>query len=382
MESDVQDSYGDLRENVREFCRKEVIPVASKVDLEDSFPLDLFRKMGKMGYLGITIPEEYEGAGMDYTAQGIIQEELGYASASIALSYGAHSNLCLDSLYRNGSDHVKEKYVPKLCSGEWIGSLCLTEPSSGSDALAMKTSARREGDHFILNGSKTLITNAPYADLMLTYARTGGDYTAFAVLAEDDGVRRGKSFKKLGMKGSPTGELFFQDVKIPEERIIGRENGAKDVILSGLNVERAILAMLFLGLSRRALELALSYSLERRQGGIPIADYELIQEKISYMYTRIEASRLLCTRALQRVQRDRFNVSDSASAILYAAEVAEYAAREALQIYGGYGYISGSEVERLLRDAVLGQIGAGTTEIRKRIVARAVTKMFREGWRP
>lgn len=382
MESHVPDAYSDLRDNIREFCMKEVIPVAAKIDTDDSFPVDLFRKMGKMGYLGVTVPEEYGGSGMDYIAQGIIQEELGYASASLALSYGAHSNLCLDSLYRNGSEFMREEYVPKLCSGEWIGSLCLTEPSSGSDAFAMKTSARREGDSFILNGSKTLITNAPYADLMLTYARTDADFTAFSVLASDKGVRKGSSFKKLGMKGSPTGEIFFEDVFLPGERIVGKENDGKNVILSGLNVERAILAMLFVGLSRRALELSLSYSQERKQGGFPIADYELIQEKLSYMYTRIEAARLLCQRALERVQNNRFNVADSASAILYAAEVAEFAAREAVQIHGGYGYTSGSEVERLLRDSILGQIGAGTTEIRKKIVARAVSKMFREGWRP
>ncbi len=378
-----QDTYDAIRESVREFCRKEVLPVSSKIDREDWFPEKLFREMGKMGYLGLTIPEKYGGSGLGLKAQAIVQEEIGYASASLALSFGAHSNLCLDSVYRNGSDFIRENYVSRLASGEWIGSLCLTEPGSGSDALAMKTTAKRGDGGYIINGSKTLITNAPFANLFLVYAKTGeSTYTAFIVLESDKGLRRGNKFDKMGMRGSPTGELFFDDLFVPDERILGRVDGGRDIILSGLNSERAILAVLFVGISRRALELSIDYAAQRIQGGKPISDYEMIQEKLAYMYTKTEASKLLSYRAVDRVQEDKMNVIDSASSILYAAEVSEYVSREAIQIFGGYGYTRESEVERLLRDAILGQIGAGTTEIRKKIVSRALMKNFRDGWKP
>ncbi len=372
-----KETYNMIRDSAREFVSREVLPVASKIDLNDEFPIDIFRKMGNLGFLGVTIPEEYGGSGMDYRAQAIIQEELGYASASLALSYGAHSNLCLDNLYRNGSEFIRENYVPKLASGEWIGALGLTEPSSGSDALAMKTSAVENGDGFELNGSKTLITNAPYADIVLTYAKTGDNFSAFAVLASDSGFSRGKKFDKMGMRGSPTGEIFFDSLKIGNERVLGKLGSGKDIILSGLNSERVILTFIFTGISRRALELAVKYSTERKQSGQFLHQFEMIQEKLAYMYTRYQTSRLLAERALENLFSDHMDSLGPASAIMHASETSEYVSREAIQILGGIGYMRDSEVERLLRDAILGQIGAGTTEIRKHLIASSLVRKYK-----
>ncbi|AKA49383.1 isovaleryl-CoA dehydrogenase [uncultured archaeon] len=378
MSGEDSDTFSLLRQSVRQFIEKEVMPVSQKIDKEDYFPLDLFRKMGKMGFLGVTIPPEYGGSGMDYTAQAIIEEELGYASASLALSYGAHSNLCLDNLYRNGSEQQKEEYVPKLARGDWIGSLALTEPGSGSDALAMRTSAEIQNGTFVLNGSKTLITNAPYSDVFLTYARTGDSYSAFVVLSEDNGFSRGKKFDKMGMRGSPTGEIFFDNVKVPESRLVGNLNGGKDIILSGLNVERVILSFIFVGLARRALELSVKYATERKQSGNYLHEFEMIQDKLAVMYTKYQTSRLMADRALNGIKEDNMNVMDAAAAIYHVAESAEYIAREAVQIHGGIGYVREGEVERLLRDAILGQIGAGTTEIRKKLIAQGLVKKYKK----
>ena len=370
-----------IRESIRNFVQKEVTPIAKKIDREDYFPVDVFRKMGKMGFLGVTVPEQYGGTGLGYRAQAIIQEEIGYSSASLALSYGAHSNLCLDSVYRNGSEDIREKYVPKLCSGEWIGSLCLTEPESGSDALAMKTRAVKEEGGWSITGSKTLITNAPYADLLLVYARTGETLSAFVALASDKGLSRGKKFEKMGMRGSPTGELFFDSMFIPDNRVLGSEGGGKDIIMSGLNLERVILSFIFLGLSRRGIEQSIQYASQRKQGGKPIGEMELIQEKLAYMYARYESSKMLCQSALEKVEKDHMDVLNAASCILYTAEAAEFIARETIQIWGGMGYVSDSEVARLLRDAILGQIGAGTTEIRKKLVGHELIKQYRKNGR-
>ncbi len=369
--------YELFRSTAREFVLKEVMPLASRIDKEDEFPVDIFKKMGKLGFLGVTIPEEYGGSGMDYKAQAIIEEDLAYAAASLSLSYGAHSNLCLDNLYRNGSEYIRENYVPKLASGEWIGSLCLTEPGSGSDALAMKTSATTVGDKFVITGSKTLITNAPYSDIFLTYAKTGENHTAFAVLGNDSGVSRGVKFDKMGMRGSPTGEVFFDSVEIPKNRIVGEYGKGKDIILSGLNSERVILSFIFIGLARRALELSLKYATERKQSGKFLYQFEMIQEKLAYMYTKYETSKLLANKALTDLETDPMNSLSAAATIMHVAESAEYIAREAIQIYGGIGYVRNSEVERLLRDAILGQIGAGTTEIRKHLISSALVKNYK-----
>lgn len=378
MASVSEDDYGLLRETVREFVRREVMPISAKIDSEDFFPIEIFKKMGKMGFLGVTIPERYGGSDMGYRAQAIIEEELGYASASLALSYGAHSNLCLDNLYRNGTDCQRETFVPKLASGEYIGSLCLTEPQSGSDALNMRTNSEFIGDSYIINGSKTFITNAPYADFFLVYSRYGELYNAYCILSGDKGFGRGRKFDKMGMRGSPTGEIFFDSVKVKKDRLIGKEGQGKEIILSGLNSERVILSFIFIGVARRALELALQYSTTRMQSGKYISEFQMIQEKLAYMYTRLRTSRLLSEESLRLLSEDPMDSVSAASAILHATESAEYIAREALQIYGGYGYIRDNEPERLLRDAILGQIGAGTTEIRKKLIAIGVIKRFKE----
>lgn len=367
-----------IRDTARQFTLKELIPVAKKIDEEDWFPVDLFRRLGALGFLGITIPEAYGGSGLSYEAQAVIQEELGYGSASFALTYGAHSNLVVDSIFRNGSEDLRKKYLPKLISGEWLGCLCLTEPGSGSDALAMKTRATKKDGKYYLSGSKTLITNAPFADVMLVYARTEDEYTAFIVESSDKGVSKGKKFDKMGMRGSPTGELLFENVELTEDRVLGNEGEGKEVILSGLNAERVILSFIFVGLERRAIELSLRYAIDRKQFNRSISDFEMIQEKIAYMYTKYQTTKLLCNRALEKISHDKMDVMDSAASIMHAAEASESIARDAIQIMGGTGYMRDSEVERLLRDAILGQIGAGTTEIRKKLISSAVVKYFRE----
>lgn len=381
MQSADSETLDLLRSSVRQFAEKEIIPIAQKMDKDDYFPVELFKKMGQQGFLGVTVPEEYGGSGMGYKAQAIIEEEIGYASASLALSYGAHSNLCLDSLYRNGSKQQREEYVPKLSSGEWIGSLGLTEPSSGSDALAMKSTAKIDGDSFILNGSKTLITNAPYSDLFLTYARTGEKHSAFVVLADDEGFSKGKKFDKMGMRGSPTGEIFFDSIRLPQSRLVGKVNGGTDIILSGLNVERVILSFIFVGLARRALELSVKYAAERKQSGQHLYEFEMIQEKLAVMYTKYQTSRLLAYRSLEGIAKDNMDALNAATAIYHVSESAEYISREAVQILGGIGYVREGEVERLLRDAILGQIGAGTTEIRKKLIALGLVKNYKRDGR-
>ncbi len=379
MTDHTEEENSILRDTVREFMKREVEPISSKMDSQDYFPVEVFKKMGKMGFLGVTIPEEYGGSSLGYEAQAMIEEEIGYYSASLALSYGAHSNLCLDNLYRNGSEYVREKYVPKLASGEFIGSLALTEPESGSDALNMKTTSTENRDGFSITGSKTFITNAPVADLFLVYSRFGESYNAYCVLSEDRGFSRGKKFDKMGMRGSPTGEIYFDSVQIPQERLIGKRGDGKRIILSGLNSERVILSFIFIGVARRALELALKYSTERKQSGKHLYEFQLIQEKLAYMYTRLRTSRLLAEDSLQLLKKDPLDSVSAASAILHSTESAEYIAREAIQIFGGYGYIKDNEPERLMRDAILGQIGAGTTEIRKRLVALGIVKQYKEG---
>ena len=374
----MEEEYDILRESVKSFSEKEIMPVSRKIDHDDYFPREIFKKMGSLGYLGITIPEEYGGSGSDYISQAIIEEEISYASGSLGLSYGAHSNLCLDNLYRNGSEYIRENYVPKLCSGDNIGSLGMTEPSSGSDALSMKTNAVKDGVNYVINGSKTFITNAPYADQFLTYARTGDNYTAFLILSDDEGFSRGKRFEKLGMRGSPTGEIYFNNIKLKSDRIVGGLNNGKRVLLSGLNMERAVLSFNAIGIARRALDLAVEYSIERNQFGKPIHEFELIQEKLAYMYTKFESSRLFALEALKRVNNDKMDALDAAAAILYASESSEYIAREALQIFGGYGYIKDFEIERVFRDSILLTIGAGTNEIRKKVISESLIKKYKK----
>lgn len=363
-----------IRDMVREFSKKNIEPIAEKVDKEEHFPLDVFREMGRLGILGLTVPEEYGGAGLDYLTQGIALEEISYYSASIGLSYGAHSNLVADNIYRNGNSEQREEFLPGLTSGQKIGSLCLTEPGAGSDALGgMRTLYKKMGDGYEINGSKTFITNAPVADLFLVYARNGESYSAF-LLKREEGVETPKKIKKMGMRGSPTGEVVFRNITVSEKRVLSGEGKGRNIILEGLNAERAVLAFGSLGIARRALDEAISYCDQREQFGKKIGEFELIQEKLAYMFAKLEACELLSYKAAMMVTEKITDPSYAAASIMLAAETATQIAKEAVQIFGGYGYTEEYPLERYLRDAILYEIGAGTTEIRKIVIAKALLK--------
>ncbi|MCW6158047.1 MAG: acyl-CoA dehydrogenase family protein [Thermoplasmatales archaeon] len=374
MDFKLPEETAAIRDLVREFSQRKIEPIAAKIDREDEFPVQIFREMGKLGMLGLTIAQEYGGAGLDYLTEGVALEEISYYSGSFGLSYGAHNNLVVDNIYRNANKEQKENYLPGLVSGERIGSLCLTEPGAGSDALGgMKTVYESKEEGYEINGSKTFITNAPLADVFLVYARNGKSYSAF-ILERSDGVETPKKIKKLGMRGSPTGEVVFRNVRVEKDRILKGEGHARSIIYNGLNAERAVLAFGPLGIARRALDEALSYSNQREQFGKRIGEFELIQEKLAYMFTRLEAARLLAYKAASLVGETISDPSYAAASIMMASETATQIAKEALQIFGGYGYTEDYPLERYLRDAILYEIGAGTTEIRKIVIAKALLK--------
>jgi len=379
MNFQLNEEHEMVRETVRKFARAELAPVCDRMDADDYFPEDLFRQLGSLGMLGITVPTEFDGSGLDYISQAICLEEISRVSPAFALSVGAHSNLCLDNLYRNGSKQLIDAYVPKLAKGEIIGCLGLTEPDSGSDSLSMKTVARRKGENYIISGSKTFITNAPIADVCLAYAKTApeaGDrgISAFVIDSGTEGFKRGKKFDKMGMRGSPTGELFFENCHVPSDHLVGEENKGSYIVMSGLSIERAVLASIALGIQEEMLEIAAKYAKRRKQFGTPISEFEMIQEKIAEMYVGIESSRLLIYKSLSALQKDRRSNKEAAAAILYSAEAATKSALDAIQILGGYGYMKEFRVEKFMRDAKLLEIGAGTTEIRKIIIAREVLR--------
>ncbi|MEM0127932.1 MAG: acyl-CoA dehydrogenase family protein [Thermoplasmatales archaeon] len=374
MDFSLPDETLSIVELAREFCKKNIEPISSKMDREAYFPLEKFREMGKLGLLGLTAPEEYGGAGMNYLTEGAVLEEISYFSASLGLSYGAHCNLVIDNILRNGSSAQKEKYVPSLVSGSKIGSLCLTEPGSGSDALgSMKTKYTFEGGRYKINGSKTFITNAPLADVFIVYARNFDRYSSF-ILERGDGVETPREIKKMGMRGSPTGEVVMNNIEVGAERLLRGEGEGKEVVYGGLNAERAVLAFGSLGIARRALDEAISYSNQREQFGRKIGEFELIQEKIAYMFTKLEAARLLAFKAALISEKRVTDPSYPAASIMFASETATQIAKDAVQIFGGYGYTEDYPLERYLRDAILYEIGAGTTEIRKIVIARSVLK--------
>ncbi len=367
-----------IKDMTRDFCCKEIDTVVSKIESDPSFTGEVLKKLGQLGLLGITVPVEYGGSGLDYLTFGVVVEELAYHSASIALSFGGHSNLVLDNICRNGANEQKEVFCKKLVSGEWIGSLCLTEPGAGSDAIgSMSTNYIKKDNKYVINGSKTFITNAPIADVFLVYARNGSGYSTF-ILKRDDGVVTSKPIDKMGMRGSPTGEVIIDGVEIGSDRILGEEGKGKQIIYGGLNSERATMAFLPLGIARRAMDEAIIYAKKRKQFGKPIADFELIQEKIAYMFTKLEAAKLLAYKAVIMSQSKLSDPAYAASSIMLASETAIQIARDAVQIFGGYGYTTDFPVERLLRDSVIGEIAAGTTEIRKIVIARAVTESYND----
>src|SRR5476649_2015654 len=369
-----------LRDQVQSFVAKEISPRAAQIDIDNLFPADLWRKFGDMGLLGITVAEEYGGAGLGYLAHVVIMEEISRGSASVALSYGAHSNLCVNQINRNGTHEQKTKYLPKLISGEHIGALAMSEPNAGSDVVSMKLRADKRGDHYVLNGSKTWITNGPDANTYVIYAKTDLEkgahgITAFIVQRDSKGFSRSNKFDKLGMRGSNTCELFFDDVEVPEENILGALNGGVKVLMSGLDYERVVLSGGPTGIMQSCMDLIVPYIHDRKQFGQSIGEFQLIQGKVADMYTVLQAARSFAYTVAKNLdllgaEHVRQVRKDCASVILWTAEKATWMAGEGVQIFGGNGYINEYPLGRLWRDAKLYEIGAGTSEIRRMLIGR------------
>ena len=369
-----------LRDAVRAFAEAEIAPRAAEIDRSDRFPMELWRKMGALGVLGITVPEEYGGADMGYLAHMIAMEEISRASASVGLSYGAHSNLCVNQIRRNGTAAQKRKYLPKLISGEHVGALAMSESGAGSDVISMKLKAEDKGGFYLLNGSKMWITNGPDADTLVIYAKTEPELgargvTAFLVEKTFKGFAVAQRLDKLGMRGSPTGELVFDNVEVPAENVLGAVNGGAKVLMSGLDYERAVLAAGPIGIMQAVLDNVVPYVHERRQFGQSIGEFQLIQGKLADMYTALQAGRALCYtigKNLDKLGAEHVRQvrKDCASVILWCAEKATWMAGEGVQIFGGNGYINEYPLGRLWRDAKLYEIGAGTSEIRRMLIGR------------
>jgi len=364
-----------LRQQVADFAAAEITPRAAEIDKTNSFPPDLWPKMGALGLLGITVEEEYGGSAMGYLEHVIAMEEISRASASVGLSYGAHSNLCVNQLRRNGSPEQRRKYLPKLVSGEHVGALAMTEPGSGSDVVSMRTRAERRGDRYVLNGSKMWITNGPDANVLLIYAKTDAKagprgITTFIVEKTMKGFSTSPKLDKLGMRGSNTCELVFNECEVPVENRLGAENEGVRVLMSGLDYERAVLAAGPLGIMQACLDVVLPYVHQRHQFGQPIGEFQLMQGKLADMYTALSASRAYVYAVARACDRNQATRKDAAGAILFAAEKATWMALEAIQALGANGYINDFPTGRLLRDAKLYEIGAGTSEIRRMLIGR------------
>ncbi|MBB1324142.1 isovaleryl-CoA dehydrogenase [Pseudoalteromonas sp. SR45-1] len=364
-----------IRDHVNSFARQEIAPLAEKTDLDNAFPNQLWTQMGEMGVLGMTVSEDFGGAGLGYLEHVIAMEEISRASASIGLSYGAHSNLCVNQINRNGSQAQKEKYLPKLISGEHIGALAMSEPNAGSDVVSMKLKAEKKGDKYILNGNKMWITNGPDAHTLVIYAKTDLDagakgITAFIVESDFPGFSTAQKLDKLGMRGSNTCELVFENCEVPEENILGNLNEGVKVLMSGLDYERVVLAAGPLGIMQACMDIVVPYIHERKQFDTPIGQFQLIQGKVADMYTQMNAARSYVYTVARSCDRGETTRKDAAGAILYAAELATKMALDAIQILGGNGYINEYATGRLLRDAKLYEIGAGTSEIRRMLIGR------------
>ena len=363
MDVELSEAQRLIRETVREFARREIAPIAEAIDREDRFPRELWPKLGALGMLGINAPEEYGGAQADLLSGVLAIEEIGKVSASVALSYGAHANLCVNNLTINGTEEQKQRYLPALCAGTHVGALALTEPEAGSDAVGIRTTARREGDVYVLNGRKMFITNGSVADTLVLYAKTEPEMgsrgiTAFVVEKGHPGFGVGQKLDKLGHRGSPTAELILDECQVPAGNIVGELHGGVEVMMQGLALERAFLAGQCIGMAEAALEDSVAYARERRQFGKRIGDFQLIQAKLADMYTEIEAARWLVYSTAVRAEAasqgsgERLN-KEAAAAILFSAEVCTRAANHAVQIHGGYGYMNEFRVSRYLRDAKL-----------------------------
>jgi isovaleryl-CoA dehydrogenase len=371
-----------LRESVAGFARDNIAPCAAEIDRSNAFPRDLWAQMGALGLLGITVEEEWGGAGMGYLAHCVTMEELSRASAAVGLSYGAHSNLCVNQIRRNGTAEQKRRYLPKLISGENIGALAMSEPNAGSDVVSMRTRADRKADRYILNGTKMWITNGPLADAIVVYAktdRTAGarGITAFIVESGFAGFARGAKLDKLGMRGSDTGELVFTDCEVPAENVLGAVGNGVNVLMSGLDYERLVLAGGPLGIMQACLDVVIPYVHDRQQFGQPIGRFQLIQAKLADMYVAATAAKAYVYAVARACDEGRVTREDAAGAILYAAERASFMAHETIQCLGGNGYINDFPAGRLLRDAKLYEIGAGTSEIRRMLIGREIFEKTR-----
>jgi isovaleryl-CoA dehydrogenase len=377
---DLGEAADMLRSTVEAFAADEIAPRAASIDRDNAFPMDLWRKFGDLGVLGITVEEEYGGAGMGYLEHVVAMEEISRASASVGLSYGAHSNLCVNQIRRNGTEPQRRHFLPRLISGEHVGALAMSEPGAGSDVVGMRTRAEKRGDRYVLNGSKMWITNGPDADVLVVYAKTepqavAQGITAFLIEKGFTGFSTAQKLDKLGMRGSNTCELVFTDCEVPEDNVLGRVNDGVRVLMSGLDYERAVLAAGPLGIMQACMDTVVPYVHERKQFGQAIGEFQLMQGKLADMYTTMNAAKAYVYTVAKSCDRGETTRKDAAGAILYAAEKATWMALEAIQCLGGNGYINDYPTGRLLRDAKLYEIGAGTSEIRRMLIGR---ELFRE----
>jgi isovaleryl-CoA dehydrogenase len=375
LDFDLGETVDMLRGQVQAFAADEIAPRAAAIDRDNAFPADLWRKMGDLGVLGITVEEEYGGAGMGYLEHVVAMEEISRASASVGLSYGAHSNLCVNQIRRNGNEAQRRRYLPRLVSGEHVGALAMSEPGAGSDVVGMRTRADRRGDRYVLNGNKMWITNGPDADVLVIYAKTDPDagargITAFLVEKGFKGFSTAQKLDKLGMRGSNTCELVFEACEVPEQNVLGEVGRGVNVLMSGLDYERAVLAAGPLGIMQACMDAVLPYVHERKQFGQAIGEFQIMQAKLADMYTTMNAAKAYVYAVARACDRGRTTRKDAAGAILFAAEKATWMALEAIQCLGGNGYINDYPTGRLLRDAKLYEIGAGTSEIRRMLIGR------------
>ncbi|MCI5042092.1 MAG: isovaleryl-CoA dehydrogenase [Donghicola eburneus] len=375
MTFDLGEEVNALREMVHRWAQERVKPIAAEVDQGNAFPNELWREMGELGLLGVTVAEEYGGAGMSYLAHTIAVEEIARASASVSLSYGAHSNLCVNQIKLNGTEEQKQKYLPRLISGEHVGALAMSEAGAGSDVVSMTLKAEKRNGYYLLNGNKYWITNGPDADTLVVYAKTDPEagskgITAFIVEKEFKGFSTSKHFDKLGMRGSNTAELVFEDVEVPFENVLGEEGKGVRVLMSGLDYERVVLAGIGTGIMAACLDEIMPYLAERTQFGQPIGNFQLMQAKIADMYTAMNSARAYVYEVAKACDRGQVTRQDAAACVLYASEEAMKQAHQAVQAMGGAGFLNDSVVSRLFRDAKLMEIGAGTSEIRRMLIGR------------
>ena len=364
-----------LRDLVRRFATDEIAPRAAEIDVENNFPADLWKKMGDLGILGITVSEEFGGSGMGYLAHAVAMEEISRASAAVGLSYGAHSNLCVNQIFKNGTDDQRRKYLPGLCSGDQVGALAMSEPGAGSDVVSMKLKATKQGDVYVLNGNKMWITNGPDADTYVIYAKTDTGagpkgITAFIVERNSPGFSQAQKLNKLGMRGSNTCELVFDDCEVPVANILGKENEGVRVLMSGLDFERTVLAAGPVGIMQACMDVVMPYIHERKQFGQAIGEFQLMQGKIADMYVALSSSRAYLYAVARACDNNQESRKDAAGVILYTAEQATQMALQAIQALGGNGYVEDYATGRLLRDAKLYEIGAGTSEVRRMLIGR------------